>query len=112
MSGSLSFEELNIRFADDLDCADYHSIAQRATKEIAWQQGRAATFLAKWEHNRVGSSSHVHQSLWADKGDSVFFDADADANAEHGLSEVMQHHVAGLISILIWTLQRCGSTVP
>ncbi len=86
-------EELNIRFADALDCADYHSIAKHATKEIAWQQGRAATFLAKWDHNRVGSSSHIHQSLWTDKGESVFFDADA----EHGMSDVMQHYVAGLI---------------
>jgi glutamine synthetase len=33
-------EELNIRYAPALDCADYHSIAKHAIKEIAWQNGR------------------------------------------------------------------------
>ena len=66
-------EELNIRYSPALDCADYHSIAKHAIKEIAWQHGRAATFLPKWHKDRVGSSSHVHQSLWKD-GEAAFFD--------------------------------------
>ena len=41
-------EELNIRYSPALDCADYHSIAKHAIKEIAWQNGRAVTFLPKW----------------------------------------------------------------
>ncbi|SLN14620.1 Glutamine synthetase [Pseudoruegeria aquimaris] len=86
-------EELNIRYSEALDCADFHTIAKQATKEIAWQQGRAATFLPKWHHDRVGSSSHVHQSLWAD-GRNAFFDPD-DAL---GMSEIMQHYMAGLIA--------------
>ena len=65
-------EELNIRYAPALDCADHHTIAKHATKEIAWQQGHAATFLPKWHHTRVGSSSHVHQSLWSTDGESLF----------------------------------------
>jgi glutamine synthetase len=32
-------EELNIRYADALACADHHTIAKQAVKEIAWQQG-------------------------------------------------------------------------
>ncbi|MCT8159881.1 glutamine synthetase family protein [Pseudoruegeria sp. SHC-113] len=85
-------EELNIRYAEAMDCADFHTIAKHATKEIAWQQGHAATFLPKWHHDRVGSSSHVHQSLWAD-GKNVFHDPE-DAL---GMSEIMQHYMAGLI---------------
>ncbi|PUB18851.1 glutamine synthetase family protein [Yoonia sediminilitoris] len=85
-------EELNIRYSPALDCADYHSIAKHAIKEIAWQQGRAASFLPKWHHDRVGSSSHVHQSLWKD-GEPAFFDPDAD----HGMSTLMGHYMAGLI---------------
>ena len=84
--------ELNIRYAPALDCADHHSIAKHAIKEIAWQNGRAATFLPKWHRDRVGSSSHVHQSLWK-KGDAAFF----DKSAKHGMSEVMSHYMAGLI---------------
>ncbi|UOA25699.1 glutamine synthetase family protein [Pseudosulfitobacter sp. DSM 107133] len=86
-------EELNIRYAPALDCADHHSIAKHAIKEIAWQHGRAASFLPKWHHDRVGSSSHVHQSLW--QGETpAFFDKDADL----GMSELMKNYMAGLIA--------------
>jgi len=85
-------EELNIRYSPALDCADYHSIAKHAIKEIAWQHGHAATFLPKWDKDRVGSSSHVHQSLWKD-GEAAFF----DKSRPHGMSELMGHYMAGLI---------------
>ncbi len=85
-------EELNIRYADALDTADHHSIAKHAIKEIAWQQGHAASFLAKWHHSRVGSSSHVHQSLWKD-GKSAFFDEEDKL----GMSLLMKHYMAGLL---------------
>lgn len=85
-------EELNIRYADALGCADHHTIAKHAVKEIAWQNGHAVTFLSKWHHSRVGSSSHVHQSLWKN-GESVFY----DKNGKHGMSELMSHYMAGLI---------------
>ncbi len=86
-------EELNIRYSAALDCADYHSIAKHAVKEIAWQNGHAASFLPKWHKDRVGSSSHVHQSLWKD-GEPLFF----DKSAKHGMSELMSHYMAGLIA--------------
>ncbi|WP_281991551.1 glutamine synthetase family protein [Sulfitobacter geojensis] len=86
-------EELNIRYAAALDCADHHSIAKHAIKEIAWQQGHAASFLPKWHKDRVGSSSHVHQSLWKD-GQPMFF----DKKAALGKSELMDHYMAGLIA--------------
>ena len=74
-------------------CGSSHHRQHHATKEIAWQQGHAATFLPKWDHNKVGSSSHVHQSLWNLDGSSAFYDADA----EYTMSETMRHYVAGLI---------------
>ncbi|MBT0957552.1 glutamine synthetase [Alphaproteobacteria bacterium KMM 3653] len=86
-------EELNIRYSPALDCADHHTIAKHAIKEIAWQQGHAASFLPKWHKDRVGSSSHVHQSLWKD-GEAMFVDADDDL----GMSELMKHYMAGLIA--------------
>tara|TARA_R100001129_G_scaffold170956_7_gene140805 strand:- start:5278 stop:6642 length:1365 start_codon:yes stop_codon:yes gene_type:complete len=85
-------EELNIRYAEALDCADHHTIAKHAVKEIAWMHGKAATFLPKWDARKVGSSSHVHMSLWAD-GKPAFYDKDGD----HGMSELMRHFMAGLI---------------
>lgn len=85
-------EELNIRYAAALDTADYHTIAKHAVKEISWQMGRAASFLPKWDHNRVGSSSHVHQSLW--KGNEPIFFEKSDPL---GMSELMKNYVAGLL---------------
>lgn len=85
-------EELNIRYAPALECADHHAIAKHAIKEIAWQHGHAATFLPKWHKNRVGSSSHVHQSLW--KGSDPAF---VDPSRPHGMSKIMEHYMAGLI---------------
>lgn len=86
-------EELNIRYDEALNCAEYHTIAKHATKEIAWQKGHAATFVSKWHHERVGSSSHIHQSLWTLDGESAFYDKDG----EFTMSKTMQHYVAGLL---------------
>jgi len=85
-------EELNIKYADALDTADYHTIAKHAVKEIAYQQGHAATFLPKWHHDKVGSSSHIHQSLWK-KGKPAFFDSGDDL----GMSGPMKSYMAGLL---------------
>ncbi len=85
-------EELNIKYAEAMLCADHHTIAKHAVKEIAWQQGHAASFLPKWHKDRVGSASHVHQSLWKD-GENAFYDPDG----EYGMSDLMRHYMAGMI---------------
>ena len=85
-------EELNIKYAAAMDTADYHSIAKHAIKEIAFQQGHAVTFLPKWHHDKVGSSSHVHQSLWKD-GKPAFY----DAKEKLGMSALMKTYMAGLL---------------
>ncbi|SEW31123.1 glutamine synthetase [Cognatiyoonia koreensis] len=86
-------EELNIRYCDALACADHHTIAKHAIKEIAWQHGQAASFLPKWHHDKVGSSSHVHQSLWQD-GEPAFY----DKHDPLGMSDLMKHYMAGVIA--------------
>ena len=85
-------EELNIKYAGALDTADYHTLAKHGIKEIAHQQGFAATFLPKWHHERVGSAAHVHQSLWRE-GQNAFY----DQNAPLGKSTIMDHYMAGLL---------------
>ncbi len=85
-------EELNIKYGAPMDCADNHSIAKHAIKEIAWAAGHAVTFLPKWHADKVGSSSHVHQSLWKDNT-PLFYDADKP----HGMSDLMRQYIAGLI---------------
>ncbi len=88
-------EEINIRYADALTAADNHTIAKGATKEIAYAQGYAATFMAKYDYVAAGSSSHVHQSLWDAAGRKPLFLAE---KAEHGMSETMRHYMAGLLT--------------
>ncbi|WP_306132711.1 glutamine synthetase family protein [Roseivivax marinus] len=86
-------QELNIRYGDPVACADHHTIAKHATKEIAWMNGAAATFLPKWAPDKVGSSSHVHLSLWKD-GAPAFLDKDG----AHGMSDTMRAFCAGMIA--------------
>jgi glutamine synthetase len=86
-------EEVNYRYSDALDTADNHAIIKTAVKEIAWTQGKCVTFMAKYDHRRAGSSSHVHQSLWQD-GTAAFF----DKGAPHGMSAVMRHYLAGQLT--------------
>ncbi len=86
--------ELNVRYSDALDTADMHAIMKTGVKDIAFQQGRAVTFMAKYDHRRAGSSSHVHQSLWTLDGQPAF----ANAAADHGMSTVMRQYMAGLLA--------------
>lgn len=88
-------QEINIRYADALQMADRHAILKNGCKEIAWKNGKAITFMAKWNTDLAGSSSHIHQSLWDLKGKQPLF---LDRDAEHGMSELMQHFVAGQLA--------------
>ena len=88
-------EEINIRYADALEMADRHVITKNAIKEIAFLQGKAVTFMAKWDYTYAGSSCHVHQSLWDKTGKTPLF---ADKAGELGMSELMRHYMAGLLA--------------
>ncbi|MGQ0563777.1 MAG: glutamine synthetase family protein [Gemmobacter sp.] len=86
--------EVNYRYSDALDTADNHVIVKQAVKDIAWLKGRSVTFMAKYDHRKAGSSSHIHQSLWSLDGQASF----ADAGGDHGMSSVMRHFLAGQLA--------------
>ncbi len=86
--------EVNYRYSDALDTADNHAIVKQAVKEIAWSKGRSVTFMAKYHHDRAGSSAHIHQSLWSADGQASF----ADPAGPHGMSALMQHYIAGQLT--------------
>jgi glutamine synthetase len=68
--------ELNLRYAEALEMADRHAIYKNGVKEIAFLQGKAVTFMAKWDFSLAGSSCHVHTSLCdAASGAPAFADA-------------------------------------
>src|SRR5206468_2678051 len=72
----LGQHELNVRYADALTMADRHVIYKQCVKEVADQQGVAATFMAKPASDGAGSSCHVHLSLW--RGDEAAFAGETD----------------------------------
>jgi glutamine synthetase len=63
--------EINFRFADAVRMADNHVVYKNGAKEIAHQHGCSITFMAKPDHTWIGSSCHVHTSLWRD-GENAF----------------------------------------
>jgi glutamine synthetase len=87
-------EEINYRYSDALDTADNHVIVKNGVKEIAWTKGKSVTFMAKYDHRKAGSSSHIHQSLWTKDGKAAF----ADHDDKHGMSAVMKHYMAGQLA--------------
>ncbi len=86
--------EVNYRYSDALDTADNHVIVKQAVKEIAHAAGKSVTFMAKYDHRKAGSSSHIHQSLWTTDGKPAF----ADKDDAHGMSAMMKHYLAGQLA--------------
>lgn len=87
-------EELNIRYGPALACAEYHTISKHVAKEVGHLTGHAVSFMPKWHHQKVGSASHVHQSLWNKDGTPAFYDPDAELT----LSQTARHYLGGLLT--------------
>lgn len=66
-------QEINLQYSDALVQADRNIVYKQAAKEIAYQQGKAVTFMAKWDERFAGSSMHVHVSLWDESGSRPCF---------------------------------------
>ena len=89
-------EEINVRYADALDMADNHvDPEERREGDRARLQGKAVTFMSKWNYGLAGSSSHIHVSLWDAAGKTPLF---FDAKAEFTMSPLMRSFVAGQLN--------------
>ena len=87
--------EINLVYGDALTMADRHTVYKNGAKEIAHQHGRAITFMAKYSMDDVGSSCHIHSSVWSNEtGRSLMWDDDA----EHHFSDVSRGWLGGLIA--------------
>jgi glutamine synthetase len=86
--------EIAFRYADALTTCDNHSIYKTGAKEIAAQEGRSLTFMAKY-NEREGNSCHIHVSLRSSGGDPVLA-----GDGEHGFSATMRHFLAGQLACL------------
>ena len=59
-------QEINFRYDEALTMADNHVVYKNGAKEIAHLNGCSITFMAKPSHEWIGSSCHIHSSLWRD----------------------------------------------
>ena len=98
--------EAAITYSDALLAADNATLFKTAVKEIAYQHGILASFMAKFNENLPGCSGHVHQSLWKEKT-NVFH----DPSGKHQMSETMEHYLAGQLYCLPHILPMVAPTI-
>ncbi len=84
--------EIGFLYADALTTADNHVVYKTVAKEIASQQGKAITFMAKYDQ-REGSSCHIHLSLRGEDGDLVFW-------KDGARTPLYDHFIAGVLGTI------------
>ncbi|MGO9029883.1 MAG: glutamine synthetase family protein [Acidimicrobiales bacterium] len=87
-----SQHEIDLRYTDALTMADTVMTVRLVVKEMARQQGVHASFMPKPLAGVQGSGMHTHMSLFS--GDANAF---VDLERAHGLSEVAERFIAGLL---------------
>ncbi|MCW2794801.1 glutamine synthetase family protein [Nocardioides sp.] len=86
--------EIGFLYAETMTTADNHAVYKTAAKEIAAQQDKAITFMAKY-NEREGNSCHIHLSLRGVNGELVFWDADKGER-----TPLYDHFVAGVLATI------------
>jgi glutamine synthetase len=90
--GTAGQAEINYRFSTLLHAADDLQLYKYIVKNVAWRNGKTATFMPKPIFGDNGSGMHTHQSLWQG-GSPLFYDEGGYA----GLSESARHYIGGLL---------------
>jgi glutamine synthetase len=91
--------EINLHYAPALEMADRHVVYKQAAKEIAFAQGHAVTFMAKWNEQHAGNSLHVHLSLWSPEDEALFAsESEAISGAGFPCSDVFRFALGGLLA--------------
>lgn len=88
----LGQQEANLRYTDALEMADRHALYKNGVKELSALEGMSATFMAKPRIDEVGSSCHVHVSIWDERGEHALL---PDDGGDRGMSDLFRHFIAG-----------------
>ncbi|MDP4504654.1 glutamine synthetase family protein [Nonomuraea turcica] len=86
---NLGQHEIAFRYDEALKTCDNHAIYKNGSKEIAAQEGKSITFMAK-PNQREGNSCHIHISLRTVDGDPVMA-----GEGPFGLSPLGARFIAG-----------------
>ena len=87
-----SQHEIDLRYTDALNMADYAMTYRLLVKEIAIKHGVYATFMPKPLFGQNGSGMHTHQSLFINGKNAFFSTTDA-----RNLSDTAKKYIAGLL---------------
>lgn len=87
----LGQQEVTMDYAPALEMADRHVLFKYGVKELAHRADLTCTFMAKPQIDEVGSSCHLHVSLWDLEGGPVSWDAEGPA----GMSPTFGSFVTG-----------------
>ena len=85
--------EINLRYGEALTSADNAMLFRNSVKEIAYNHGMLASFMAKPFFGESGNSFHLHQSLWKD-GKNVFADGGRLSALGRSYLGGLQQHMA------------------
>jgi glutamine synthetase len=99
--------EAAIHYSEALQAADNAIMFKNMLKIIAYRRNLVASFMAKYSVKQQGQSGHIHISLRNKNNHNVFY----AQNAEHGMSQVMRHFVAGQIHYMPQLLALVAQTV-
>ena len=91
--GTAGQAEINYKFDSLLHAADKLMLYKYVIKNVAWANGRSATFMPKPLFGDNGSGMHCHQSLWKE-GTPLFYDELGYA----GLSDTARWYLGGLLA--------------
>jgi glutamine synthetase len=90
----LGQQEINLRYTDALEIADRHALYKNGVKEMAQLNQWSATFMAKPAIGEIGSSCHIHASVWdADGGPRM-----PGPSSPHELSGLGRSFLGGLLA--------------
>lgn len=90
----LGQQEVNLRYADALEMADRHALYKNGVKELTALAGMSASFMAKPRIDDIGSSCHVHLSVWDQAGERPLMPGDGP----DGMSPLFRSFIAGQVA--------------
>jgi glutamine synthetase len=86
----LGQQEVTLDYCDTLEMADRHVLFKYGVKQLAYAADLTVTFMAKPKVDEVGSSCHLHVSLWTADDESLCW-----AQPMGGMSTPFGSFVAG-----------------